>query len=64
MKCLLRCFGHFFSNAFSNALSFILKVCSCWSSHRGTAEADPTRSHEVARLIPVLTQWVEDLALP
>ena len=25
---------------------------------------NPTRKHEVAGLIPGLTQWVEDLALP
>ena len=25
---------------------------------------NPTRNHEVAGLIPGLTQWVEDLALP
>jgi len=34
------------------------------SSHRGTAEAHPTRNHEVAGLIPGPTQWVKDLALP
>ena len=34
-----------------------------WSSRRGAAEANPTRNHEVAGLIPGLPQWVGDLAL-
>ena len=33
------------------------------SSHRGAAEMNLTRNHEVAYLIPGLTQWVKDLAL-
>ena len=33
------------------------------SSHRGTAEMNPTRNHEIAGLIPGLDQWVKDLAL-
>ena len=33
------------------------------SSRRGIVETNPTRNHEVAGSIPVLTQWVEDLAL-
>ena len=33
------------------------------SSHRGTAEMNPTRNHEVAGLIPGLAQWVKDPAL-
>ena len=53
----------FFSKVFSNALS-ILKDVGCWGSHRGAAEADRTRSHEVVGSIPGLTQWVEDLVLP
>jgi len=36
----------------------------CWSSHRGTAEINPTRNHEVAGLIPGLAQWVKHPALP
>ena len=35
-----------------------------WSSHRGTVETNPTRIHEYTGLIPGLTQWVGDLALP
>ena len=34
------------------------------SSHHGAVEANPTRNHEVAGLIPGLTQWVKDLSLP
>ena len=33
------------------------------SSHRGTAETNLTRNHEVVGSIPDLTQWVEDLEL-
>ena len=34
------------------------------SSHCGAAEKNPTRNHEVVGLIPSLSQWVKDLALP
>ena len=33
------------------------------SFHRGAAETNPTRNHEVAESIPGLAQWVKDLAL-
>ena len=35
-----------------------------WSSHRGAAETNPTRNHEVVGLIPGPAQWVKDLVLP
>ena len=34
------------------------------SSHRGTAERNPTRNQEVGYSIPGLTQWVKDPAFP
>ena len=34
------------------------------SSPLGTAEMNPTRNHDVAGSIPVLSQWVKDLVLP
>ena len=33
-------------------------------SRRGIAEKNLPRNHEVAGLIPVLTQWVKDPTLP
>ena len=38
--------------------------CIFGSSHRGTAETNPTSIHEVVGSIPGLTQWVKDLTLP
>ena len=34
------------------------------SSLGGTVEMNPTRNHEVAGLIPGLTQWVNNPVLP
>ena len=34
------------------------------SSHRGAAETNPTRNHEVVGSIPGLDQWIKDLVLP
>ena len=41
-----------------------LKVVSAGSAHRGVVETNPTRNHDVAGLIPGLTQWVKDPVLP
>ena len=45
-------------------LAFEIGLAIFWSSHRGAAEMNPTRNHEVAGSIPGLVQWVKDLALP
>ena len=34
------------------------------SSPRGAAETNPSRNQEFAGLIPGLSQWVKDMALP
>ena len=39
-----------------NALTF--KHCNYESSHPGSVEMNPTRSHELADLIPGLIQWI------
>ena len=41
----------------------LLNICTFRSSHCGTVETNPTRNHEVMRLIPGLAQWVKDLVL-
>ena len=45
-------------------LDFIFKISASGSSHHGAVEMNPTRSHEVAALIPGLAQWVKDPVLP
>ena len=41
-----------------------VKNPTAWNSRCGTEETNPTRNHEVADLIPGLTQWVTDPVLP
>ena len=59
-----------FRNYFSVAMLFnrilpivgLLSKSESRSSRHGAVEMNPTRNHEVAGLIPGLTQWVKDLA--
>ena len=55
--CFVLFFVFFFVFFFKMRMTF-------WSSHRGTAEMNPTRNHEIVGSIPGLAQWVKDLALP
>ena len=41
-----------------------IKTTMRWTSCCGAVETNPTSNREVAGLIPGLTQWVKDLALP
>ena len=42
----------------------VIKINTIWSSHRGAAEMNLTRNHEVTGSIPGLVQWVKDPVLP
>ena len=49
--------------AFCPSLKVLVVYKIVGSSHRGTAEMNLTRNHEVVGAIPGLTQWVKDPAL-
>ena len=48
----------------SSSVGQMYRKLQQWSSRRGTAETNPTRNHEIAGLIPGLTQWITDPELP
>ena len=50
--------------AFHQVLCLEKKKISPWSSHRGAAEMNPIRNHEVVGSILGLAQWVKDPELP
>ena len=47
----------------ANQLAQTIQKNQIRSSHRGAAETNLTRNHEVAGWIPGLTEWVKDLVL-
>ena len=46
-----------------NGEKTVSSISGTRSSHRGTAETNPTRNHEVVGSIPGLNQWVKDPVL-
>ena len=52
------------SNENEEEIYHFLKIGLRRRSRPGAAKTNPTRNHEAASLIPGLTQWVKDPALP